>query len=64
MKLGLFAASWLVGTFVALRLDPALLPLSLLLLAALSGGVLIRFYHWPLWPAVLAAVALVAVIRT
>lgn len=64
MKLGLLAAAWLAGTFIALRLDPALLPLSLLLLAALSGGVLIRFYHWPLWPMVLAAVALVAVIRT
>ncbi len=63
MKLGLLAAAWLAGTFVALRLDPALLPLALLLLAALSGGVLARFYHWPLWPVVLAAVALVAVIR-
>ena len=64
MKLALLAAAWLAGTFIALRLDPALLPLSLLLLAALSGGVLIRYYHLPLWPVVLAAVALVAVIRT
>ena len=63
MKLGLLAAAWLAGTFIALRWDPALLPLSLLLLAALSGGVLIRFYHLPLWPVVLAAAALVAVIR-
>lgn len=64
MKLGLIAAAWLAGTFIALRLDPALLPLALLLLAALIGGVLARFYHQPLWPLWLAAVALVAVIRT
>lgn len=63
MRLGLLAAAWLAGTFIALRLDPALLPLSLLLLAGLSGGVLSRYYHWPLWPAVLAVIALVAVIR-
>lgn len=63
MKLGLLAAAWLAGTFIALQLDPALLPLALLLLAALSGGVLARFYHWPLWPVLLISVALFAVIR-
>ncbi|PKB72632.1 MAG: hypothetical protein BZY75_06000 [SAR202 cluster bacterium Io17-Chloro-G7] len=63
MKLGLFAAAWLAGAFVALRLDPALLPLSLLLLAALSAGIFSRIHRWPLWPVVLAVVVLVAIVR-
>ncbi len=63
MKLGLFAVAWLAGTFVALRLDPALLPLSLLLLAALCAGVFSRIYRWPLWPMVLAGIVLIAIFR-
>lgn len=63
MKLGLLAAAWLAGTFAALRLEPDILPLALLLLAALSCVVFARMYHWHLWPMALAAVILVAMIR-
>lgn len=64
MKLGLLASAWLVGTIIGLRLDPAVLPLALLVLAAVAGGIMTRFCHWPVWPVVLAAVVLVAAIRT
>ena len=37
MKLGLLASAWLVGTIIGLRLDPAVLPLALLVLAAVAG---------------------------
>ena len=63
MKLGLLASAWLVGTIIGLRMDPVVLPLALLVLAAIAGGIMTRFCHWPLWPVVLAAVVLVAAIR-
>ncbi len=73
MKLALLAAGWLAGTFIGLELDglkfdglkfdPSTLPLILLLLAALATGALFRLYRLSIWPMVLSAVLLVAVLR-
>ena len=63
MKLALLAAGWLAGTFIGLKFDPSTLPLILLLLAALATGALFRLYRLPLWPMVLSAVLLLALLR-
>ena len=63
MRLGLLAAAWLTGTFIGLNTDSHTLPLLLLFLAALAGGPLFRLYQLSLWPIVLAAVLLLALLR-
>ncbi len=64
MKLGLLAAAWLLGVLAAVRTDPDVYALVLLLAAALVTGLALRRYRRPAWAAVLAAVLLLAVIRT
>ena len=63
MRLGLLAAAWLAGTYIGLRTDSPTLPLLLLFLAVLAGGPLLRLYRLSLWPVVLAAVLLLALLR-
>ena len=56
-------AAWLGGTYIGLNTDSHILPLLLLFLAALAGGPLFRLYRLSLWPIVLAAVLLLALLR-
>ena len=42
MKLALLAAAWLAGIFLGSRVDAGLLPIALLLLAALPAAILLR----------------------
>ena len=57
------AAAWLTGTFIGLRSDTPALPLLLLFLATLAAAPLLRLYRMPLWPLVLTAVLLLALLR-
>ena len=63
MRLGLLAAAWLAGVYIGLRSDPPSFPLLLLLLAAVAAGLLLRLHRLPLWPLVLTAVLLLALLR-
>ena len=63
MRLGLLAAAWLAGVYIGLRSDPPAFPLLLLLLATLAAGLLLRLHRLPLWPLVLTAVLLLALLR-
>ena len=63
MRLGLLAAAWVAGIFIGLRVDVAVLPLLLLLLATLTTGIILHLYRPLLWPALLAGVLLVALLR-
>ena len=63
MRLGLLAAAWLAGTYIGLRTDSPAFPFLLLFLATLAGAPLLRLYRLSLWPIVLAAVLLLALLR-
>ena len=63
MKLAFLAAAWLAGTMLGLKVDPPLLPVGLLLLAVLLLALLVRTFHWPVWPALLAGVLLLGLVR-
>ena len=63
MKLGLLAAGWLCGIFIGLQTDAAFLPVALLLMAALAGGVLLLFSRSSLWPTLLAVALRLALLR-
>ena len=49
MKLALLAAAWLAGIFLGSRVDAGLLPVVLLLLAALPAAILLRLLGRSLW---------------
>ena len=49
MKLALLAAAWLAGIFLGSRVDAGLLPIVLLLLAALPAAILLRLLGRSLW---------------
>ena len=63
MRLALLVGAWLGGTWLGLRADAALLPVLLLLLAAIPAGILLRMARLSLWPAVLVGVLLLALFR-
>ena len=63
MKLAFLAAAWLAGTMLGLEVDPPLLPVGLLMLAILLLALLSRAVHWPVWPALLAGVLLLGLLR-
>ena len=63
MRLGLLAAAWLAGVFIGLRFSSDVLPLLLLLLAILAAGGVLYLYRRSLWPAVLAGIFLLALLR-
>lgn len=64
MKLALLAAAWLAGIFLGSRVDAGLLPIVLLLLAALPAAILLRLLGRSLWPVLLAVVLLAGLLRT
>ena len=64
MKLALLAAAWLAGIFLGSRVDAGLLPIVLLLLAALPTAILLRLLGRSLWPVLLAVVLLAGLLRT
>ena len=49
MKLALLAAAWLAGIVLGSRIDADMLPVALLLLAALPAGMLLRLLGRSLW---------------
>ena len=63
MRLGLLAAAWLAGVLVGLQVDVAVLPLMLLFLATLAAGSALYLCRRSLWPALLAGVLLLALLR-
>lgn len=63
MKLAFLAAAWLAGVLLGLRVSPSILPVVLLLLSVLSAGALLRGAHRSIWPAVLAGVFLLGLLR-
>ena len=63
MKLAFLAAAWLAGTMLGLDVDPPLLPVGLLMLAILLLALLSRAVHRPVWPALLAGVLLLGLLR-
>ncbi len=63
MKLAFLAAAWIAGTMLGLEVDPPLLPVGLLMLATLLLALLSRAVHWPVWPALLAGVLLLGLLR-
>ncbi|MCH7605847.1 MAG: ComEC/Rec2 family competence protein [Chloroflexi bacterium] len=63
MKLALLVAAWLAGIYLGLRFDAALLPLFLLIAAALIAGLLLRLGRVPVWPAVLSLILLTGLLR-
>ena len=63
MKLAFLAAAWIAGTMLGLEVDPPLLPVGLLMLAILLLALLSRAVHWPVWPALLAGVLLLGLLR-
>lgn len=63
MKLALLVAAWLAGIILGLRIGVGLLPVVLLLLAALPAGILVRLLGRSLWPALLIVVLLAGLLR-
>ena len=63
MKLALLSAAWLAGIYLGSRVEAGLLPIALLLLAALSAGLLLRLLGRSLWPVLLAVVLLAGLLR-
>ena len=63
MKLALLVAAWLAGIFLGLRVDSGLAPVTLLLLAALPAGALLRLLGWSVWPVLLIVVLLAGLLR-
>ena len=64
MKLGLLAAAWLTGVLIALQTDTAVYPVILLLLAVFATAFFLRLHHLSMGPVILAAVLLLALLRT
>ena len=60
----MLAAAWLAGIFLGSRVDAGLLPIVLLLLAALPTAILLRLLGRSLWPVLLAVVLLAGLLRT
>ena len=63
MKLALLSAAWLAGIFLGLRVEAGLLPIALLLVAALPAGVMLRLLGRSLWPVLLIVVLLAGLLR-
>lgn len=63
MKLGFLAAACLAGVYIGLRLDAAVLPVLLLLLATLPAVSILVLYRRSHWPLLLAAVLMLALLR-
>ena len=63
MKLAFLAAAWLAGTMLGLKADPPLLPVGLLLLSVLPLALMVRAFHRPVWPVLLAGVLLLGLLR-
>ena len=63
MKLASLAAAWLAGISLGLRVEAGLLPIALLLVAALPAGVLLRLLGRSLWPVLLVVVLLAGLLR-
>lgn len=63
MKLALLASAWLAGILLGLRVEAGLLPVVLLLLAALPAGILLRLLGRSLWPVLLVVVLLAGLLR-
>jgi competence protein ComEC len=59
----LLVAAWLAGVLLGLYIDADLLPLLLLLLAALPLGLLLRIAGRSAWPAVVVGIGLLALLR-
>ena len=64
MKLALLVAAWLAGIFLGSRVEAGLLPITLLMLAALPASILLRLLGRSLWPVLLAVVLLAGLLRT
>ena len=64
MKLALLVVAWLAGIFLGSRVEASLLPIVLLLLAALPAAVLLRLLGRSLWPVLLGVVLLAGWLRT
>ena len=63
MKLALLVAAWLAGILIGLSLEAGILPVALLLLAALPAGLLLRLLGRSLWPVLLVVVLLAGLLR-
>ncbi len=63
MKLAFLAAAWLAGTMLGLEVNPPLLPVALLLLAVLPLALVFRALRRSVWPALLAGVLLLGLLR-
>jgi len=63
VKLASMAAAWLAGIFLGLRVEAGLLPIALLLVAALPAGVMLRLLGRSLWPVLLIVVLLAGLLR-
>ena len=63
MKLALLVAAWLTGILIGLSLEAGILPVALLLLAALPAGLLLRLLGRSLWPVLLVVVLLAGLLR-
>ena len=63
MKLAFLAAAWLAGTMLGLEADPPLLPVMLLLLAVPPLALVFRALRRSVWPALLAGVLLLGLLR-
>ena len=63
MRLALLVAAWLTGIFLGLRVEAGLLPVALLLLAAVPAGVLLRLLGRSFWPVLLVVVLVAGLLR-
>ena len=63
MKLALLVGAWLAGILLGFHVEADLLPVALLLLAALPAGVLLRLVGRSLWPVLLVVVLLAGLLR-
>jgi len=62
VKLALLVGAWLAGILLGFHIEADLLPVALLLLAALPAGVLLRLVGRSLWPVLLVVVLLVVLL--
>ena len=63
MRLALLVAAWLAGVVLGLEAEIDAAPVLLLLLATPPAGLLLYFRRYSLWPAVLAGVLLLGLLR-
>jgi len=63
MTLGLLVAAWLAGVVIGFQLEVAVLPALLLALATLAGGIWLRVCGRSLWPAAMAGLLLLGLLR-